>query len=301
MSSLVAQATDVNPQNSHFKDPLLSSRVGAASGCGGSVTSPDALKQSGMYEVVKVGGKKRSPKSCNCYCHKCTCKGRCPRNCKCPCHGRRCARNCNCICHNQRGGNGYGFSKDQSLASTSGVNSVNGSVHLGGFDSYQNVGVNSDTNMGASSQKGGYGTGGIPYYGYSPVDESLSTFAGSGYPPITKGLNSQCPPPLTGGRKTRRRKGRKMRKTYKKKAIKRTRNNKKVRRRKTRRVKVQRGGYSQYMSNVANSPTYSTGAPPMLSAKESMLANPVPYTPKNECLNTWKHLGDMPPFNEVFK
>ena len=61
----------------------------------------------------------------------------------------------------------------------------------------------------------------------------------------------------------------------------------------------QRGG--QYLSNVANSHIYSTGAPPLLSPKSSALANPPPFKPSNDCLNTWKHLGDRPPYNKVYQ
>ena len=39
--------------------------------------------------------------------------------------------------------------------------------------------------------------------------------------------------------------------------------------------KVMRGGYSQYASNVPNTPSYSTGG--LLSPSLSALANPVPY------------------------
>jgi hypothetical protein len=39
--------------------------------------------------------------------------------------------------------------------------------------------------------------------------------------------------------------------------------------------KVMRGGYSQYASNVPNTPSYSTGGP--LSPSLSALANPVPF------------------------
>jgi len=67
--SLVQQSGLVNSQNSHFSNPGFSSRVGAASGCGGSVTSADALNQTGMYEVMKIGGAKKCPKSCKCNCH----------------------------------------------------------------------------------------------------------------------------------------------------------------------------------------------------------------------------------------
>ena len=54
------------------------------------------------------------------------------------------------------------------------------------------------------------------------------------------------------------------------------------------------------MSNVANAHNYSTGAPPALSAGSSALASPPPYTPSNDCLNTWKHLGDSAPYNQVY-
>jgi len=40
-------------------------------------------------------------------------------------------------------------------------------------------------------------------------------------------------------------------------------------------TKVMRGGYSQYMSNVPNTPSYSTGG--SLSPSLSALANPVPF------------------------
>jgi hypothetical protein len=60
---------------------------------------------------------------------------------------------------------------------------------------------------------------------------------------------------------------------------------------------MQRGGYSQYLSNVASTPGYSAGGI-MLSSNESALANPVPFTPTNTCMNSWKHLGDSAPYNE---
>ena len=46
--SIVQQAGLVNSQNSHFSNPGFSSNVGAVSGCGGSVTSADALNNTGM-------------------------------------------------------------------------------------------------------------------------------------------------------------------------------------------------------------------------------------------------------------
>lgn len=313
--------TLVNSQNAHFSNPGFSSKVGAASGCGGSVTSADALKQDGMYSVMKVGGKKQCPKTCKCNCHRCNCKSHCGKKCECLCH-KKCPGNCGCRCHRcmscgkthrkggkkcpMSGGNGYGFSMNQSLASTSGVNAVNGSVHLGQFSKYENTGINADTNMGASSQSGGsgYGENGIPFYAYVPKEgENLSTFAGSGYPPISRELNPQCitPPVLVqGGGKKRTHKKKHVRKSTKKNKPSKKVHKKGKKSMKRKNYKKQKGGYSQYMSNVANSHNYSTGAPPSLSYTESALATPPPFTPKNDCLNTWKHLGDTPPYNEVY-
>ena len=278
--SLVQSAGLVNSQNAHFSNPGFSSKVGAVTGCSGT-NSDLALQQKGLYQVVKTGGKKKNSK----------------KN-----HKRKGKK--------MRGGVGYGFSQNQALASTSGVD-MGGSVHRADVTKYDNSGINSDTNMNASKQSGqmggnpmgySYGTGGYPYYSYKPTEgENLSTFAGSGYPPISRGLNSQC-----GGKK---RKSAKKRKSYSKKrkdTSKKTKASKKTasKRKGTKKrksMKKQRGGYSQYMSNVAYAHNYSTGAPPTLSANQSALANPIPFTPKNDCLNTWKHLGDTAPYNIVYK
>jgi len=275
--SLVQSAGLVNSQNAHFSNPGFSSKVGAVSGCGGS-GSDLSLQQKGLYQVVKTGGKRKG-------------------------HSRKGKK--------FKGGNSYGFSQTQSLAATSGVNEGS-SVHLAEFTKQVNNGINSDTNMNASkqsNQSGGssgdpngysYGTGGYPYYSYKPSEgENLSVFAGSGYPPISRGLNSQC-----GGKKrsskkrshkkrtpTRKQKAGKKRKTATRKQkagkIKRASSHRKrtSSHRKRTSSHRQRGGYSQYMSNVANTPSYSTGAPPSLSASESALASPPPFTPKNDCLH----------------
>lgn len=282
--SLVAQASPyVNSQNAHFSNPGFSSKVGAVSGCGGSVTSELALEQGGMYNMVNVGGRKY-----------------------------RRGSNRNKIRRKKyRGGDGYGFSKDQVLADTSGVTNTGGSVHLADFSKYTNEQVKSDTNMGASS---GSLIGGGSYYGFENSGEPLSTFSGSGYPPMVKGSTNQCPQVqmnLDGGNSKRRRKtSKKKSKTNKKKSKtnkKKSKTNKKKKSKtnkkksvKIRRVRKQRGGYSQYMSNIANTPSYSTGAPPGLSSTESALASPVPFTPTNDCVNSWKHLGDMPPYNKLY-
>ena len=280
--SLVQSAGLVNSQNAHFSNPGFSSKVGAVSGCGGS-GSDLSLQQKGLYQVVKTGGKR---------------KGRSRK-------GKK-----------FKGGNSYGFSQTQSLAATSGVNEGS-SVHLAEFSKQDNNGINSDTNMNASkqsNQSGGsggdpngysYGTGGYPYYSYKPSEgENLSVFAGSGYPPISRGLNSQC-----GGKKRSSKKRSHKNRSHKKRTPTRKQKAGKKRKTATRKQKAgkrkrasshrQRGGYSQYMSNVANTPSYSTGAPPSLSASESALASPPPFTPKNDCLNSWKHLGDTPPYNKI--
>ena len=51
--------------------------------------------------------------------------------------------------------------------------------------------------------------------------------------------------------------------------------------------KRQRGGYSQYMSNVPYTPSYSTGG--VLSPNLSALANPVPYQPTNNCVDNYNY------------
>jgi hypothetical protein len=217
--SLVQSAGLVNSQNAHFPNPGFSSKVGAVSGCGGSVNSELALQQKGLYQVVKTGGKKRG-------------------------HGKMSRKNR--MSKKYRGGNGYGFAASQNLASSSGVNS-NGSVHLAEFSKYQNKGMPSDTNMEASKQSGGK----VRKY------SSKKRMSRSGKKRMSR-----------GGKKRRHSK-----------------------------KHMQRGGYSQYLSNVASTPGYSAGGI-MLSSNESALANPVPFTPTNTCMNSWKHLGDSAPYNE---
>ena len=240
MSSLVEQSSLVNPQNAHFSNPGFSSKVGAVTGYGGSTTSDLALQQKGMYKMVSTGGKKmKKRKSMKKTGKKMKKSGK---------RGKKSMKKHRRTLH--RGGMGYGFSKDQSLASTSGVHGA----HLASFNSYPGGQTDHPANMGASTSN-----------------------------------------PTVGGMK---RKSRKMRKSHKKKSLKRT---KKVKRsRKGKRGKRQRGGYAQYMSNVANTPGYSAGAPPALSASSSALATPPPITQTDNCMNSWKHLGDLPPYNEIF-
>jgi len=195
----------VNPNNAHFPNPGFSSKVGAVAGCGGPVNSPEALMGGpGIYNVVKTGGKRK--------------KGRGKRTCK---KGKR--------------GGGYGMSKQQSLAKLAAPVGRRGHTEqLASFDAYTNAGQNSDTNMGASHQysskdykqgggsspygPGGYGRGGVPYYGYAGKQGAdLSMFAGSGYPPITTAWNKNCPPVKMGGkRKNKKTKAKRGKKKFKK-------------------------------------------------------------------------------------
>jgi hypothetical protein len=275
MSPIVKQPGLVNSQASTWSNPGFSSKVGPVSGCVGSVNSTDALNRTGIYNIVQTAGITKS--KCKCKCKKSKSKCKC-KKCKCACHKS---------CKSKRrlkGGNGYGFSTKQTLAPLSGSNG-----NLGSFNGYQNVPMNSDTNMNAYkiSQSGGdghssFGAGGTPYYSYKNPNESLSKFAGSGYPPLTRQHNNQC-----GGKRTYRRNKRKSSK--KKKPL----------RRKS--YKKQRGG-NQFNNNVANTPSYSTGAPPSLTPSLSALANPVPYEVNpNGCLNMWKHLdSSYPPYNDIY-
>ena len=54
-------------------------------------------------------------------------------------------------------------------------------------------------------------------------------------------------------------------------------------RRRGRRTLRQRGGYSQFGSNIPNTPSYSTGG--IISPSNSALANPVPHTGLSTCTN----------------
>ena len=301
--SIVQQAGLVNSQNSHFSNPGFSSNVGAVSGCGGSVTSADALNNTGMYSMVKTGGTQTPSNMPSTQTQHMM--PSIPSNLETTVNAMNSSRIRQKTRHNikgkmkrpLKGGNGYGFLKDQSLAHTSGVHGA----HLAEYGKYENSGQNSDTNMNTSSQNGGsYGTGGNPYYSYKPSEgENLSVFAGSGYPPITRGLNSQC-----GGKKRASRRNRssrkkrtmKKKKTMKKKNTLKRKKSKKSKKMKTRRRKSRQMG-GQYMSNVANTHTYSTGG--VLSSSESALATPTPFTPTNNCLDTWKHLGDTKPYNQI--
>ena len=89
---------------------------------------------------------------------------------------------------------------------------------------------------------------------------------------------------LTGGMRKRKshgkRKSRKSHKSHKSHKSKMRRHSGK-KRRSHKQGHKQRGGYSQYMSNVPNSHGYSLGG--TLNATNSGLASPPPFTPYNHC------------------
>lgn len=86
---------------------------------------------------------------------------------------------------------------------------------------------------------------------------------------------------LTGGMRKRKSHGkRKSHKSHKSHKSKMRRHSGK-KRRSHKQGHKQRGGYSQYMSNVPNSHGYSLGG--TLSATNSGLASPPPFTPYNHC------------------
>ncbi len=264
--SLVQQVSSINPQNTHFRDPGMSSNVGAISGYKPAY-SDLSLQQKNLYSDIMTGGKRRKnsrkhgKKQSRKHVNK---------------HGKKHSRKHNRKIH--RGGNGYGFSQNQVI---DGSYSGNGSVHLPNYSNYQNTNLVSDTNINSYKQNGGgsYGTGGNPFYSYKPIEgENLSLFAGSGYPPISKGLNSQC-----GGKKHKSKKQR-FRKTHSSKS-------KKHRKSRKHRKSYQHGGITQYMNNVANSHTFSVGPPHQLNHTSSALANPPPFTSTNNCVDTYKHFG----------
>ena len=196
---------------------------------------------------------------------------------------------------NQRGGDGYGMSKNQMLSENSGVQNGN----RADYASYKNVGINSDTNMNSSMQRGGnstFGAGGVPYYSYqNQGGANLSVFAGSGYPPISRELNTQCySPGMNGGaRKRKSRKNKTAKKSKKSKKGKTAKKSKKAKKGKTAKKskKSQKGGNFPNISNVPYAHGYSTGAPPALAQGQSNLANPVPFQSYNNCVDNYKHTG----------
>lgn len=204
----------------------------------------------------------------------------------------------------QYGGNGYGMDLNQPLAG----------FRQPSVSSYNNVGINSSSNLGAShyynppsvvirggknlKYKGGKGkklilkggTGGESnYYGFNGENEDLSLFTGSGYPPYTKGIecNTNVRAALMGGAKSRRHTkngagGKRGGKSLKKRANKKTRSAHGKSSNKKRTFKSlfrMKGGMSEFSGNTGG---YSSGGI-SLSANESYLANPTIIKPYSTC------------------
>jgi hypothetical protein len=225
MTGMIETVGLINPQNAHFRDPGMSSKVGATTGCGGSTTSKEALQGTGIYRAMATP---------------------------------------------QKGGYGYGANKVQDNASLVGNNSHY--MEVSPYKKYDSV---SDTGLGASKQHGGK-----KYKRRMVTKKSKRTHNRShkrSSKKMTKKSNKRV-------KKNSAKKGR---------TVKRIRFHKKggAKMNKSRKHKKQRGGYNQYMNNVAYSHVYATGAPPSLSSSESALASPVPFTPKNTCTDNYKHTG----------
>ena len=109
---------------------------------------------------------------------------------------------------------------------------------------------------------------GIPSFGYGGADLATTSKLSPGHAPMKVSYNTSC----KGGAKRRRRtykKRRNSRKSLKKRM--------KSRRRKSKRSRKHRmkGGYSQFMSNIPYSASYSTGG--NISPSDLALANPAPH------------------------
>lgn len=128
---------------------------------------------------------------------------------------------------------------------------------------------------------------GIPHYGYKGADLSTTSKLAPGYAPITIGHNTSC----KGGAKRKRRTYKKRhhsKKSLKKRMKSRRRKSKKCckckcktctckkcpTKKRSRRHRM-KGGYSQFLSNVPYSASYSTGG--HISPSDLALANPVPH------------------------
>ena len=111
---------------------------------------------------------------------------------------------------------------------------------------------------------------GVPSFGYEGADLSTTSKLSLGHAPVKVSYNTSC----KGGAKRKRR-----RRTYKKRrGSKRSlKKRMKSRRRKTKKSRRHRmkGGYSQFLSNVPYSASYSTGG--NLSPSNLGLANPAPH------------------------
>ena len=190
----------------------------------------------------------------------------------------------------QRGG-GYGFTDaDAAMAAKSGMGY--GSMP---FSSYTNCGTSRAASMGAGIQHGGalplvpsdvnsnsmlvknpppVNNNLRPGYGYVSGKDNL-LFAGSGYPMETPYNGNSC---AQGGGRRKKRKSRR----HRKKGTKKHR-----RRRHTRKGGyVQKGGYSQYQSNIPNTPSYSQPNP---GGSVPWATGPGSFKPTNHCVDNYNH------------
>ena len=174
------------------------------------------------------------------------------------------------------GGMGYGYKNSSDIpVGTKGA--------LSNFESYNNNGLLPSFKHNASQQH--VYTGGNVTYGYNPelINESLGTYAGSGYPVIQRSINSPCG--TTGGKKRRSNKknSKKMKKRMSKKVKRKTKKNKK-RRNKSNLRKKMKGGNVLYPSAFANKFTINS-----LENGNSALANPIPIKTFNNCYDNYSH------------
>ncbi len=127
---------------------------------------------------------------------------------------------------------------------------------------------------------------GVPHYGFKGADLSTTSKLAPGHAPVKVGYNTSC----KGGARRRRtyKKRRRSKKSLKKRMKSRRRKGKKCckckckicpmpkcsKKKRSRKHKM-KGGYSQFLSNVPYSASYSTGG--NLSPANLGLANPVPH------------------------
>ena len=143
--------------------------------------------------------------------------------------------------------------------------------------------------------------GGAAYYGLSNVDSNHTDSMMRNYAPVSVGNHDQVSVGnrgLIGGKKRRntkrhnskrrntKRHNSKRRNTKRRNSKRRNTKRRNTKRRNTRRR--QRGGYSQYLSNVPLAHGYSTGG--TLTAADSALASPGLIKPYNHCQNNYNHM-----------
>lgn len=123
---------------------------------------------------------------------------------------------------------------------------------------------------------------------FMPIETERTLQAGkSGTSPLVSGTNTTDMAKVGG--KSRRRRGTRHRKSRK------SRKHNRKHHRVTRRRRAMKGGDGVYAA--ALTPSYSMPG----EADTSSLASPAPFVKTNYCLDSFKHLGDKPPYNEEWK